>query len=537
MAPLLLVAPAWLVGIFLYGWLQLSSLWLIIGAIGGAIFTLAAFFYNRRYSYLPGRAVSWALPLCLLAFCLGGLRTAWAEPSFNSDSLLYYINKGDVKIVGMVSGDPVYSQSSGTYRLNVREIYFPANAPKATSIAGDLYVRASATPKREAGDLLEISGKLEEPKEITGDGFPYRDWLARQGIFASLSYPTSKLLATGQDFVGLQWLRAIKNSAQENLIKFVPDEEGGLLVGMLLGDRTGISPELSKAFRDTGTSHIVAISGSNITIAIALVTLVLGRFFKKKPTYFIALVVIVFYVVLVGASPSVVRAGLMGAFAIGGLLSGRERDGLIGLEASALIMTLYQPRVLWDIGFELSFLATLGLILIARPLQEWKIVKDWPPLLKEGLLITIAAEIMVLPLAAFYFHQVSFVSLAANLMAVPALEAIMATGLVAVAAGWLFGWWLPLLGFGFGYIAWIFLAYLIAAVEFFASLPFASASLPPFHPIWLFYYYLTLGVILWVWRDPHKRGQSLLARASASPLIYGGTALLAVVVWAAVLFL
>jgi competence protein ComEC len=533
MAPLLLVTPAWLVGIFMHGWLQLPPIWSVVGAVVGIGLVIFASFYNRRYSHLPGQTLSIMLPLCLTAFCLGALRLVSDTPSSEPGNLLYYANQGEVKIVGVVSGDPVYTERSGSYRLSVREIYFPQNATEAKPVSGDLFVRSPVNPRRNPGDLLELSGKLEEPKEVTGDGFPYRDWLARQGIFVSMSYPVSRLLATGQDFFVLRWLSAINNSAQETILKFVPEQEGGLLVGILLGERVGITPELNEAFRNTGTSHIVAISGSNITIAIGLVTFVLGRFFRKRTTLVIALLVIAFYVVLVGASPSVVRAGLMGAFTIGGLLLGRDYEGLLGLEASALIMTAFQPRVLWDIGFELSFVATLGLIIIARPLQEWSLVKNWPPLLKEGLLITISAEMMTLPLAAFYFHQVSFVSLASNIMAVPALEAIMATGLVAVVVGWIFGGWLPLLAVLFGYLAWIFLAYLITAVEFFGALPFAATSLPAFHPLWLFYYYSILGLVLWVWRDPQKRWR--LLHTSGSPLVYGGTALVAVVVWAAVL--
>ncbi len=521
----------------MYGWLQLSPVWLGVGAVVGVGLTLFTFFHNRRYAYLPGRVISAALPLCLVAFCLGGLRMGWAEPGRGLDNLLYYANQDEVKIVGVVSGEPNYTERSGSYRLSVREIYAPRNAANSRPVSGEVFVRGPVSPRRNPGDLLELSGKLEEPKEISGDSFPYRDWLARQGIFVSLSYPSSRLVATNQDFFLTRWLLNIKNTAEENILKFVPDREGGLLVGMLLGERSGISPELGKAFRDTGTSHIVAISGSNITIAIGLVTLILGRFFKKRTTFYIALGVILFYVVLVGASPAVVRAGLMGALTIGGLLLGRDYEGLLGLEASALIMTAFQPRVLWDIGFELSFVATLGLIIIARPLQEWRFVKEWSPVLKEGLLITIAAELMVLPLATFYFHQISFVSLATNLAAVPALEAIMATGLVVLAVSGVFGGWLPLLASGFGYLAWLFLAYLIGVVEFFAALPFASTMLPAFHPIWLVYYYALLGLIIWLCRDQQKRGRQLLAWASASPLIYGGVTATAVMVWLGVLLL
>ncbi len=262
-----------------------------------------------------------------------------------------------------------------------------------------------------------------------------------------------------------------------------------------------------------------------------LVTLLLGRFFSRKTTLIITLVIIAFYVLLVGANPSVLRAGLMGALAIGGLLLGRDYEGLLGLEASAFLMTLYQPRVLWDIGFELSFIATLGLIIIGRPLERWERLKGWWPVIKEGLIITLAAEIMVTPLAAFYFHQISFVSLITNLLAVPALEAIMATGLLAVGAGWLFGVWLPWLAALFGYLVWVFLAYLISTVQFFGSLPFAAAVLPSFHPVWLFYYYFLLGLVIWIFQHRAKTWDFLKTRAANSPLALAGVASLVGLVW------
>lgn len=539
MAALLLVVPAWLAGIFLYVVLQLPTAGLAIGFAAGLLLLLYAYFYNRRYSYLPGLAVSAALPLCLLAFCLGGLRMNWAEPSREPGSLLSFADAQEVRLVGVVSSEPVYTERSGSYRLNLRQIFAPANSANPQIISGEVFVRGAARPHRQSGDLLEIVGKLEEPREISGDNFPYRDWLARQGLFVTVNYPSStRKIATEQDFflTMAQWFTSLRVGATANLQQFVPGEEGGLLVGMLLGDRSGIGPELNKAFRDTGTSHIVAISGSNITIVIGLVVFVLGRFVSKKPTLIITLLIIAAYVILVGASASVVRAGLMGALSLGGLLLGREYAALLGLEASALIMSLFQPRVIWDVGFELSFLATLGLIIIARPLEDWKFVAKWPPLLKEGLLITIAAEIMVLPLAAFYFHQISFVSLLANVFAVPALEAIMAVGLIAAGFGWIFGGWLPILAVGAGAIVWIFLVYLIGTVEFFASLPFASTMLPTFSPIWLFYYYALLGLLIWLARDSQKRWQLLLNRAATSPLAYGGLVGIAALIWLLILF-
>jgi len=265
-----------------------------------------------------------------------------------------------------------------------------------------------------------------------------------------------------------------------------------------------------------------------------LVNLGLGRFFQRRTVIFLSLGILIFYVLLVGANPAVLRAGIMGAMAQVGLLVGREYSGLIGLATSAFMLTLWQPDILMDIGFQLSFMATLGLLLL---IPRWRFDhKSWWFFLKEALGTTLAAEAMILPLVIYYFHQVSLVSLITNLLVLPVIPVIMALGGLTVVLGMLP--WLGWLAQGVGGWCWLFLAYIISVVKIFAGLPFVTLEIPLFHPVWIFIYYLVLGGLFWWFRledtNPVKKR---LWQIAGNGLALGSAFCGAVAVWAVVISL
>jgi competence protein ComEC len=538
MAPIFIVTPAWLAGIFIMGWLGVAAFWLWLGA--GLSFALLVFALvsNRRHYFEPQKYLSLVLPLIILMFCLGGLRLWWSQPSTGADGLLYYVGAKPVKLIGVVSGEPNYTQRSGSFRLNVRELYPNSVAPDKVAVSGEVFVRSRADLRLEMGDLVELSGKLELPQEISGDGFPYRDYLAKQGIYVTMNFPQAKLLDVRQAHFVIQILNDLRRNARNIILSYLSNEEGDVLAGILLGDTRDIDPETKQAFRDTSTSHIVAISGANISIAITMVILLMVDLFKvrRNRALLIALVIVIGYVIMVGATPSVVRAGIMGVLVIIGWLLGREYAALSGLCGAALLMTVFNPNTLWDIGFQLSFMATLGLVVIARPMQNLAFIRNLPPFVQEGLVLTLAAEVMTLPLTIFYFQKFSIVSLAANLLAVPALPLIMLTGALLLGAGWVFGW-LGWLVAGFGWAAWVFLAYMIGVVKWFAALPFASVTLPPLHPVWLVYYYGALGLFLWYKQDEQKRLKRWLGELAGKPFAIGGIIIVNLAIWLLVILI
>jgi competence protein ComEC len=166
------------------------------------------------------------------------------------------------------------------------------------------------------------------------------------------------------------WLYRFRAHLIEIIARIFPAPESGLITGIILGPRNNISDDLYNAFRNSGTSHIIAISGFNIAILAALISAICLRAFGHWKGAITALIAIALYAMLVGGGASVVRASIMGGLAIMAQQIGRKQAGLNTLALTAFVMLLFNPMLLWDVGFQLSFFATLGLVWFASPFQE-----------------------------------------------------------------------------------------------------------------------------------------------------------------------
>ncbi len=254
----------------------------------------------------------------------------------------------------------------------------------------------------------------------------------------------------------------------------LPNPEAPLLAGLLLGSRDDIPAALKQSFRVSGTSHIVAVSGFNVTV----VVMVIASFFRLLPlprVARLAMIVIAIgaFVTLTGASASVVRAGIMGSLAIVGKESGRLGDALHALILSAAAMVVWDPRIIASIGFQLSVAATLGLILLSEPIE--RLLRFVPTVLglRGSLSSTLSAILMTQPLITLYFLQLSLVAPLVNLVVLPLIPLAMLTGFCAALAGAAVPAFAPYVG----WIAWAPLAAIIRSVDQGARLPFASVTL------------------------------------------------------------
>ena len=232
------------------------------------------------------------------------------------------------------------------------------------------------------------------------------------------------------EFISLDALRA---DLARPLRALVPEPESGILLGIVLGERAGISRELTNAFAVSGTTHLLAISGFNMTLVGTAVALALrGR--ARPTTSAIATVgAIVLYSVLVGLGPSVMRAALMASVASCGLASGRRAATANALCVAVTAMLFADPAAIADLGFVLSAAATAGLVLWQAPLSARFAVLPGP--LREGLATTLAASAPTLPVVAAAFGRVSLVSPLANLIAVPLFPPLMLAGAATSVVG------------------------------------------------------------------------------------------------------
>lgn len=481
------LSAAWLSGIVLAGLLPLPlSAWLL----SAAALALAAYLLRTN------RATRWALALCC-ACALGAARAAASPQGPDPGHIASFNDRpAEVRLLGTVIDDPDRRESYTALRVEVDSVALSSEAdPLPTH--GLVLVYASPLEPWAYGDRVEALGWLETPP--TFETFNYRDYLARRGIYSQMRRATVTRLASGGGNPLLRALFAYRRHAHATVQRLFPEPEASLLAGILLGLERGIPPRVRRAFDDTGTSHIIAISGFNITILASVFISLLGRWLGARRGSAAAFAAIGLYTLLVGADAAVVRAAIMGGLALAAQRLGRQADALASLGAAALAMTAVNPAVLWDVGFQLSFAATLGLVLYAPPLQARFVdlasrrlprasAERLAGPVGEFLLFTLAAQATTLPLTAYYFRRLPLVSPLANVVILPLQPPTMVLGGLATLVGTLS---LPLAR-PLAWLAWPFPALTIRAVEAFAALPAAALPLGQVPLAWVGGYYALL---------------------------------------------
>lgn len=476
--------------------------------------------------------------VCAAALGLGGARYVLALPTIDPGHVAFY-NEADVILTGLVVDEPVPRDT--TTRLDVRVEALTLAGGATRPVTGRVLVNVERFPVIAYGTRLRLVGQLNEPPVF--DTFDYREYLRRQGVHSVMLLPEVEVLAENEGSPVYQAIYAFKDRAQAVINRLIPEPQSALLSGILLGNESGLDPALQEDFRRTGMTHIIAISGFNISILSGMLVGVAAPLVGRRRAPWFALAGIAFYTIMVGADASVVRAAIMGSiYLIGARILGRPNFAYGSLFTAGILMTLWRPFSLWDVGFQLSFAATLGLMLYADRFTRWtqrRLAQRLPAPtvtwlmgpLSDAVMITLAAQLSTLPLMMYYFNQISLVSLIANPLILPAQPGLMLTGGLATLVGLLS----PIVAQPIAWIAWLFLSYSITLVRLLATLPFAAVPVQ----INLFVVallYLIIGGVTWLTFQPRPRRQMVLnsMRPYASQQLLIGAAVLAailVVAW------
>lgn len=462
------------------GWL--AGIWLASAAGLGALVWLALAVplgVGAAWLWRRGR-VGLALALGA-AVALGAGRYVVAQPPLEPDYIHYYNGARGVEIVGLVIEEPAVHDTRTQLLVAVRQIALDgASHP----VSGTIQIETGRYPIIPYGATVTIAGDVSAPIALGSPG--YAAYLERRGILSVMEFPQIDVDAVGGGSAIYRSLLRVKTRSREVIAASLPEPHAALLTGILLGDDSGIPRDLEQDFRQTGMTHIIAISGFNIAVIIALLDHLMAPLLPRRTAALIIMFFIALYAILVGASASVVRAAVMGiSYLIGRRLLGRPTLAIAGLFTAAFLMTLNDPNTLWDVGFQLSFAATLGLMLYAGPWSRGfsrRVAPLFAPqirgrvtgLVSEVLLVTLAAQVLTLPLILYHFGRLSLAGLPANVLVLPAQTAVMTTGGLTLAAGLLW----PPAGQVAGLLAWLFLHYTIGIIQLLAQLPFASVPLP-----------------------------------------------------------
>lgn len=244
--------------------------------------------------------------------------------------------------------------------------------------------------------------------------------------------------------------------------QLLPEPHAGLLNGILFGTKAAIPKDFMDALIATGTLHIVALSGMNITILEQVIGQTLGRVLNTRISSFFTILLIIGFIWFVGLSPSVIRAGIMGSMALIATIFGRQKWSLFFFGVTVAIMLAIHPAWITDLSFQLSAGATLGIILFGS--------KPTKNVLRDTFFTTLAAQVFTIPLILFTFHRISLISPLTNVLIGWIIQPLTVLGFIVAILGWFY---LPLAQ-PFAWIAWALLQYLITAIEMTAVIPFSS---------------------------------------------------------------
>ena len=437
-------------------------------------------------------------------------------------------------VTGVVIDFPDKRDTYTNLRIETERLR-PADAVLATPVQGLMLARVTPEKEFHYGDKIVLRGQLLTPPEH--EEFSYREYLARQGIYSYMSRNSVGILETGQGNPVMRGIFALKERALETVYQLWPDPEASLFSGILLGIETGIPAPVQEAFKETGTSHVIAISGFNITIVAGLFATFFGRMLNPRRGAIAAVIGIAVYTILVGADAAVVRAAVMGGFSLFARQVGRRQHGINTLAFTAALMSLQNPHVPWDVGFQLSFAATLGLVLYADPFAQ-AFIRQASRILPEAaakklagpvgeyILFTLAAQLTTLPVMAYHFGRISLSAFITNPVILPVQAPIMTIGGLALILGII---WLPL-GKISAPLAWPFVLFTIRAVEFFGKLRGGVLILGDFGLLWVILFYALLFGLTFGWS--YARG--LITTLKPVPII-AALGILTIVTWRAAL--
>lgn len=403
-------------------------------------------------------------------------------PVINENHITSFHDRS-LSFTGIVKKEP--DKRIDHFKLTIEEIKVNNN-----SVKGKVLVKANLYPEYHYGDKLEIYCELKQPGKF--NDFDYDQYLARYDIYTVCYYPQIKLLTSNQGNWFYHRILAIKEKLQSIINQNLTEPQASFLSAMVLGERGNITPELRNSFSAAGVSHIIAISGLHITIiAGLLMNLMIFLYIGRKKGFYLATLSLILFIILIGAPASAIRAGIMGFLLLLGRQVGRLSQSLNALILAAAVMLLFNPLLLRsDTGWQLSFLAVLGIIYLKPYLEKIKQGRRDRWQIRDSLEMTLSAQAMTLPWIVYTFGQLSVIAPLTNILVLPILPFLMILGLLASLTGLI---WLPLAKIIF-WPVWFLLSYILKAVEMLNWLPFSSWQIN--FPIWLV---IIIYLIIFIW--------------------------------------
>ncbi|MDP1706858.1 MAG: ComEC/Rec2 family competence protein [bacterium] len=467
---------SFLTGVFLVSaafslvWISVAVLFLIL------LFLFWGWFHNRRFYF-------WLAGISIFIF-VGGFYFTVDDFIFVRNQKLIFGEKIDFQAT--IINNPRQGNGSQQAKIDLKE-----------PLAGRILVNLPLYPFIEYGDVLELKGSI---KNLPDDG--YGRYLAKERLVGVIDFPEINIIDRSRGNILKEFLFSFRNKVIGVFQRFLPGPQAAFLSGLTLGERGEFSDSFNESLKRSGTTHLVALSGYNITVLATAVLTVFLNFFRRRIALILASLAIIGFVIMTGAEASVVRAGIMGLLVILAQQSGRIYSFRNATALVALVMVLVNPKILvFDVGFQLSFLALIGIVYL-KPLflnsttaGQKKSFLNW----RDNFWTTTSAQLAVLPILFLNFGYFSLNSILANLLVLELVPLMMALGFLLAGVS-----------FVSNYLSWLLvwpihflLSIAMAIIDFFGR--WAWLWEMEFNFGFLILYYLITGSAIWFWRYYEKR--------------------------------
>lgn len=474
-------------GIFLNSIFSIPQLILLAFLIFG-ILSISLFWLHKKLVVIG---------FCILFLILGIFRHQAALLKIENSPIKNFFGK-EITLIGLVDGEPERREKIQKIKIRLEEI--KSNESIYRSIEERILVTTWKYPEYQYGDKLEIRGKLEIPPEF--EGFNYKDYLLKDGILALIYFPKIELISKNQGNFLKRSLISFKNKLEDSLNKATARPQSAILEAFLFGEEEKIPKDLKEKLNLTGTRHITAVSGMNITIiTFLLLNFLLSLGFYRSQAFYLSIILIIFYVLMIGAPASAIRAAIMAILLLTAQHFGRLSSASRTILFAAASMLALNPLLLKsDVGFQLSFLATMGLIFFQPILLDFfkKIPNAFQ--LRYNLSATLAAQIFVFPILIYNFGKISIVSPMTNVLILPLIPLITIFGFFFSFIGI---FW-QTLGQILSWPAWLLITYILKIVDFSSKIPFAYLSIQKFSLFLLSLSYSILAILVWKFKEREK---------------------------------
>lgn len=482
-------------GVFVSSFVTFNLSFSLFFALAGVVFVLVSYF-----KIVP-RKPFLLFAIFLIFFSAGVLRFYSKDASQQKHLLDNFVGE-EVEVVGVVAREVEHRQSTQRLLIETQTVTllreeYPAEVK--------VLVSTELFPEISYGDRVKVAGELARPENFTteiGKEFDYENYLRKDGIFYTMSFVNVEVLASGEGNALKSGILKLKGRFLESIESIIPVPESSLLSGLLLGVKESLGKDLEQDFIDTGLVHVIVLSGYNVTIIAEAIIKTLS-FVSISAGIYIGGFAILLFAVMTGAGATIIRASIMALLALIARATGRPYAITRALLLAAFIMVLHNPYILvFDISFQLSFLATLGLIYLSPVFEKFFRFLPKAFAIREITSATLATQLFVLPFILYKIGNLSLIAPITNLLVLPLIPATMFYGFLTG----LFGLVTNFLGAPFGFIAYLLLKFEIGVVELFAKLPFANIEISkfPFVLVLVSYAALTWWMHKWYKKNKEK---------------------------------